>query len=92
MVPSRYVPVVTTLLEYGSHFNVYRRRWGCAAAVQLGRLKVARASYVTGGAAEAALDAEPGGFDPRDHVHFDSAAAPTVAGAPAGQGRRTGLP
>ena len=71
---------------------MYRRRWGCTAALQVARLKVARASYVTGRAVDAALDEEPGGFDPRDHVQFDAAAAPTVAGAPAGQGRRGGVP
>ena len=69
--------------------STYRRRWGCEAAPQGARLRVARAFTVEGAhpAAGAAPPPQASDFDPRDHAAFAREAQPTLRGLPTGQDR-----
>ena len=67
------------------------RRWGCEAALQGARLRLAR-SYLVGSQAQAggaafgdSADAFGAGFDPSREADVAAAGAPTLGGVPAGQ-------
>ena len=68
---------------------IYRRRWGCAAALQGARMRLARACHARSGPGPGAGGDDGGtcGFDPGDHAAFAGAAAPIHGGFPAGQRR-----
>ena len=65
------------------YMATYRRRWGCAAALEGARLRVARSGLVEGSTAQAM----PTGFDPSSHAHFTHAQVPLQRGPPQGQRR-----
>ena len=73
------------------YISIYRRRWGCEAALQGARLRLAR-SYLVGSAAAAggaasggSADAFGAGFAPSREADVAAAGAPTLGGMPAGQ-------
>ena len=73
------------------YISIYRRRWGCEAALQGARLRLAR-SYLVGSQAQAggaafgdSADAFGAGFDPSREADVAAAGAPTLGGVPAGQ-------
>ena len=72
------------------YVSIYRRRWGCAAALEHARLRLARRTFVPGttGAREAATDA--GTFDPGDFADVCANAAEQFGGPPHGQAQRAG--
>ena len=65
---------------------IYRRRWGCEAALQGARMKLSR-GYLVGGVNDGGAPRGGGRptFDPRDPDHFAAAASPVLRGTPAGQ-------
>ena len=70
--------------------TIYRRRWGCEAALQGARMRLSRGYLVGGrGAADTAAAGGDGGlgsgWSPGDHAAFAAAAAPVLGGFPAGQ-------
>jgi hypothetical protein len=69
-----------------SFVSIYRRRWGCAAALGNARLRVLRAGAVVGARDRAPPDT-PGTFDPTDPADLAAFTAHVEGGQPAGQGR-----
>ena len=65
------------------YVSMYRRRWGCAAAVGAAHLRVRRAHLVSGQRTTRA-EGTPG-FDPGNPAHLDAAGRPVEGGHPAGQ-------
>ena len=65
---------------------IYRRRWGCEAALQGARMKLSR-GYLVSGVNDGGAPRGGGRptFDPRDPDHFAAAASPVLRGTPAGQ-------
>ena len=74
------------------YISIYRRRWGCEAALEGAWLRLARSCLVgcaaaaAGGAASGgSADAFGAGFDPSREADVAAAGAPTLGGMPAGQ-------
>ena len=87
----RDVPSPSALAARALYISIYRRRWGCEAALQGARLRLAR-SYLVGSQAQAggaafgdSADAFGAGFDPSREADVAAAGAPTLGGVPAGQ-------
>ena len=84
----RTAGATSALAARSTFMAIYRRRWGCAAALQGARLRLARACHARTGPGPGAGgdEGDTCGFDPRgDHAAFAGAAAPIHGGFPAGQ-------